>query len=603
MIVTLSFLTLAASILSARLAWATALPATVAYTPSFVDCPDGLTLVRNATSGHHMQTLSTNESAYVSARRTGVLPSAWRAYLSSVEGTGLKLPSYVSTILDHTSDSVGPNLAIASSGGGYRAAIFGAGVLNALDGRNASAAATYFAGLSGSSWLVTSLAQADFPTISDVVFGVDDTGENEANNTSAGYQGWLAQYDLLTPGSTSAEDTLYVELLLDELSGKYEVGFPVTLADLWARSLSRHFVNGTAGGNFFDNSSTHGAGILFSNITSLSSFVSHSQPFPIIVSDLYTNKEDASTLVAEFNPYEMGSWDPMLSAFTPMKYLGTINDSQCVTGYDQAALIAGFSSELFNEYNTSVTALESSDIGAIVEYLEEDYPESNVEYTVGMIPNVFYGLMKDSFISSNQDYLMFVDGGENGEVIPLQPLLVRARDVDVILAIDATADTDYYWTEGSSLIHSQNRTTLFPDYYSFPTVPRSVDEFVADGLNTRPTFFGCDEDASVPLIIYIANGAPPRDGSKPLTNTSTTTLSYEPSTIQAMLDQTFTVAIQGHPENPKSLIDEDWPACLACAVVDRARARGDSGYHRERSGICSSCFERYCWSSYSRRDQ
>jgi lysophospholipase len=32
-----------------------------------------------------------------------------------------------------------------------------------------------------------------------------------------------------------------------------------------------------------------------------------------------------------------------------------------------------------------------------------------------------------------------VDGGEDGEVIPLQPLLVKARGVDVIFAIDAVS--------------------------------------------------------------------------------------------------------------------------------------------------------------------
>jgi hypothetical protein len=50
----------------------------------------------------------------------------------------------------------------------------------------------------------------------------------------------------------------------------------------------------------------------------------------------------------------MGSYDPMLSAFTPTKYLGTINSSSCVTGYDQAAFVFGTSSELFNQFNVSV---------------------------------------------------------------------------------------------------------------------------------------------------------------------------------------------------------------------------------------------------------
>ena len=32
-----------------------------------------------------------------------------------------------------------------------------------------------------------------------------------------------------------------------------------------------------------------------------------------------------------------------------------------------------------------------------------------------------------------------MDGGSDGEVLPLQPLLVRAREVDTILAIDAVS--------------------------------------------------------------------------------------------------------------------------------------------------------------------
>ena len=50
----------------------------------------------------------------------------------------------------------------------------------------------------------------------------------------------------------------------------------------------------------------------------------------------------------------MGSFDPMLSAFAPTKYLSTRNNSICITNYDQSALVAGTSSELFNEYNITV---------------------------------------------------------------------------------------------------------------------------------------------------------------------------------------------------------------------------------------------------------
>lgn len=49
------------------------------------------------------------------------------------------------------------------------------------------------------------------------------------------------------------------------------------------------------------------------------------------------------------------------------------------------------------------------------------------------------GMAPKTFIDSNQTLLAMVDGGEDGEVDPLQPLLVKARGVDVILAIDAVS--------------------------------------------------------------------------------------------------------------------------------------------------------------------
>lgn len=119
-----------------------------------------------------------------------------------------------------------------------------------------------------------------------------------------------------------------------------------------------------------------------------------------------------------------------------------------------------------------------------------------------------------------------------------------------------------------------------------------MGEYTAQNLTTRPTFFGCNTtglNTSTPLLIYLANGGPP-DGEAPVTNTSTSQTSYSSSEIQAMLSQTFVIATQGYPENG-AMKDPDWPSCLACAVVDRARERAGVA----RSGICSTCMDRYCW--------
>ena len=91
----------------------------------------------------------------------------------------------------------------------------------------------------------------------------------------------------------------------------------------------------------------------------------------------------------------------------------------------------------------------------------------------------------------------------------------------------------------------------------------------------------------------MANGGPPL-GKDPLTNTSTAQRKYENSQVEGMLDQIFDIATQGipveTPEGPEK--DPEWPACLICAITDRSRAE----LGLERSGICESCFARYCWS-------
>ena len=242
--------------------------ASKANTPQVGKCPPRFSLVRKAGTPSK-QHLSPSELAYLHARRSKVLPNAWKSYLANVQSCKISLPDYVTSILSGYGDA-SPNLGIATSGGGYRAAIFGAGVLNALDGRNSTAvstgtggllqAATYLSGLSGGSWLLTSLVQANFPPFHDLIFG---------SNSSNEYAGWLAQIGLIAPTNDSKKNQLFVAGLIAETKGKHDAGFPVTIGDVWARVLARHFVNGTTTGNFFDNSSAHGAGITLSGLANM----------------------------------------------------------------------------------------------------------------------------------------------------------------------------------------------------------------------------------------------------------------------------------------------------------------------------------------------
>lgn len=117
-----------------------------------------------------------------------------------------------------------------------------------------------------------------------------------------------------------------------------------------------------------------------------------------------------------------------------------------------------------------------------------------------------------------------------------------------------------------------------------PRIP-TTNQFVRDGLNTRPVFFGCGTDArpntTTPLVIYVPN----RPWST-ASNTSTYQLQYE---TQQALDIISNSARTLTLNN--TLPAGNWSTCLACAFADRAVARGG----KERSQKCRDCFQQWCW--------
>lgn len=149
--------------------------ATSSYAPISITCPS--TLVLFATG------LSTDEQAYKTARKT-VADTALRAWLKKTNAA-----------FDTTGTL--PTLGLSISGGGYRAFLTGAGIIQAVDGDEDSAVSTsglyqgisYISALSGGSWLLSSLADNDFPTVSSLLATQWDTAFSN---------GFLAPGGLLT---------------------------------------------------------------------------------------------------------------------------------------------------------------------------------------------------------------------------------------------------------------------------------------------------------------------------------------------------------------------------------------------------------------------
>jgi hypothetical protein len=61
-----------------------------------------------------------------------------------------------------------------------------------------------------------------------------------------------------------------------------------------------------------------------------------------------------------------------------------------------------------------------------------------------LIPSPFTGLNASTYPAAGETQLNLVDGGNAGENVPFFPLLGSARKVDVIIAIDASADTNNF---------------------------------------------------------------------------------------------------------------------------------------------------------------
>ncbi|KAI5957248.1 hypothetical protein KGF54_000176 [Candida jiufengensis] len=491
------------------------------------------------------------------------------------------------------------HIGLAFSGGGYRAMLNGAGQLSALDERTRVEkgkglggllqASTYIAGLSGGSWLVGSIIMNNFTSVQDIV------DKNQI---------WDLEHSILNYGGINVVKTYkYYKGISDDLDDKKGAGFELSLTDTWGRGLSHQF---------FTTLDDAGASMTFSSLQDTDYFKNHECPMPLIVANGRAPDTKIISLNStniEFNPFEMGSYDKSIYQFMDLKYLGSrLDDGKsngtCYNGFDNAGFVLGTSSTLFNQFILRINTTDlSSTIKTIISSILEDVSKDQDDVAIYK-PNPFYEteVGTSEHIPKN-DTLSIVDGGEDGQNIPLYPLLQPARSVDVIFAYDNSADTEYSWPNGTSMIQSYRRQ--FGDFGNgtiFPYVP-DANTFINENLTARPTFFGCDaknltsllgnNNSSYtnssgqsaiydsPLIVYTAN--------RPFSywsNTSTFKMKYDNDERNSIIQNGFEVASRNN-----GTLDSEWAACVGCAIIRRSQERNGE----EQSDQCKKCFERYCW--------
>lgn len=520
-----------------------ALPAPLAlsgYAPTPATCPSA-PLVRTASG------ISSSESAYIAARKS-VASTALGNWLKKVD------PSFQTSNL--------PTVALTTSGGGYRSLLTGAGVIQALDSRDSNVGTsglyqglTYESGLSGGAWLLSSLAGNNYPTISSL-----------KNNL------WTAAFaqTLLVPNGPLAGPAL-AQISADN-TAKAAAGFQPTIVDSYGRLLSYQLLYGPDGGVTTD----------LSTVSTFSNFTSHNVPYPVITAlNVQTASGNclppANAVIYEFSPYEFGSFDNGVKAFTQTKYLGTSlsngqpTKSTCEVNYDNLGFILGTSSDVFNVLCTSFPTVAS--VPGLVATLAGLISQTHAltfmdEYA--LYPNPFYQYAPSSLVSAQQT-LTLVDGGESHQNNPLFPFLQPSRAIDVILVNDNSADTSANFPDGSEIYQTYQQAQL-AGLTRMPVIPPS-SVFLAQGYNVRPTFFGCNDNSKI-TIIYLPN----HNYTFP-SGQSTSKLQYSPAETDGMISNGGQVATYGG--------NTTFTKCLGCAIVKKTGSTLPAG--------CTQCFTDFCY--------
>lgn len=518
------------------------------YAPYSVKCPN-TALTRLASTG-----VSSHETTYITARQK----TATAALKKWLQHVGFKSSSTPSSY---------PTLALTTSGGGYRSLLCGAGVHSAFDAREYNGtlstsglyqALTYEGGLSGGSWLLSSLAANNWPTVTSLMTGIWETAFEDS---------------LLIPENLVDSPLADIAVAAD-LVAKEVAGYPPTLTDAWGRLLSYQLLYGTDGG----------VADTISGLRALSNFTTHAAPFPILTS-LGVKTWEGECLPGpnatqyEFTPYEFGSWDSGVAAFTDVAYLGSslnagkpVNSSACTNNYDNTGYILGTSSSLFNEGCESVpdTDLTSGTLVAALQTLVDTAHAASTRDQYAAYANPFYNLSSSWRVSAQKE-LDLVDGGEALQNNPIWPFLHRPT-VDVLIVNDNSADTSANFPNGSEILTTYTQA-LSANLTRMPAIP-PVATFISQGLNQRPTFFGCHSPSAV-TIVYLPNVNYTFPSNEP-----TAKLEYTAQETQEMVANGVLIGTYGG--------DSSWGFCLACGVMQKA-----NGVTLPKG--CAACLEEFCY--------
>ncbi|KAF9425964.1 hypothetical protein BGZ94_007069 [Podila epigama] len=355
-----------------------------------------------------------------------------------------------------------PTVAIAGSGGGYRAMISSLGYMMGAKKAGIFDCTMYMAGVSGSCWMI-----AQYLTLGQRSFTKTLEHVQQAVNTPIAHYPYFIDTMLSNPGAA--------QLILEGVVQKYSKNRVLTLVDAFGTVLaSRLLIHRERDSDFGENGEW--VDPLDFKLSQQSRWTNYGdQPLPIytavshvlpnigpeskvegeiVVDDNMAKEEDDNPYYQwfEMTPYEFGSEET--SAWIPSWSFGR-------------RFIEGKSVENTPETNLAILlgTFGSAFTATLADYYKEVRPLLNKamsdsmdayikEYMEGMslihplspscFPNPIYKLPNpepEVELFSQRKNLYLNDAGMDNN-LPLYPLLRPGRDVDVILAFDSSADIE-----------------------------------------------------------------------------------------------------------------------------------------------------------------
>ena len=381
-------------------------------------------------------------------------------------------------------------------------------------------------------------------------------------------------------------------------------GFLLSLTDYWSQILIQRVTNTPI---LLDTTS------FYDLIRRNAHFIKNQAPIPIFVANCKNGR--LKNFIFEFTPFEFGTWEKDGGLFMELKYLGSFIKNgfteKCYRQFDDIGFIVATSSSIFNNAIALMwKKLSQSSLLFLsrFEYIMKifgigdfnNFPKVNCSFQRDIdrklqtdyaiyYPNPFFQY-KDKNVTkhiTNDKHLYLVDGGVDGENIPLRNLMLPMRKIECIFIIDSSADAQNY-TNGTKLKNILDILKL--DGIEYLQEKNQSLEFK---IRKSHSIFGCSFRPNKynytvpPILIYYGNHEKVFKS-----NISTFKSTYSKEEVGKMVQNGRSIFQCKNEEDIKIITD-----CLPCFLLKRRLdSIFDNGDHSYEFNQCNHYFKSICLS-------